>query len=203
MCSSDLADGTLVPPMPQEKAGFPKIPGVTYNGLKSTRYLLNYGPDFYKTGIMTVNPPVMKTPIFDNPANGPIYPSYVPRTDADGNEIAGVRLVDVSVPLATYTGWALRSGPQAGDGCEGSGQYIVFPKTKAERESSGDPRLSIEERYPTFSAYTNSVTKALDEMIANRLILPQDREAQLKRLLNAGKATGAIKDGNDITASAR
>ena len=142
-----LADGTLVPPLPQEKVGFPKIPGVTYNGLKSTRYLLNYGPDFYKTGIMTVNPPVMQSPIFDNKANGPIYPSYVPKTDADGNDISGVRLVDVTVPLATYTGWALRSGPQAGDGCEGTGQMIPFAKTKAERMASGDPRLSIEERY--------------------------------------------------------
>lgn len=199
-----LADGTLVPPMPQEKVGFPKIPGVTYNGLKSTRYLLNYGPDFYKTGIMTVNPPVMKSPIFDNPANGPIYPSYVPKTDADGNDIAGLRLVDVTVPLATYTGWALRTGPQTGDGCEGSGQYITFPKTKAERMNSGDPRMSIEERYPAFSAYSNAVTKALDEMIAKRLILAQDRDAQLKRLLDAGKATGAIKmDGVEVTASAR
>src|SRR5437764_1927580 len=52
----------------------------------------------------------------------PIYPSYVSKTDSDGNEVAGVRLPDVTVPLATYTGWALRAGPQANDGCESSGQ---------------------------------------------------------------------------------
>ena len=65
-----LADGTLVPALPQSAVGFPKIPGVTYTGLKSTRYLLNYGPDFYETGIMTINPPVITPPMFDNPKNG-------------------------------------------------------------------------------------------------------------------------------------
>jgi hypothetical protein len=188
-----LADGTLVPPLPQSKVGFPKIPGVTYTGLMSTRYLLNYGPDFYKTGIMTINPPAVKPPIFNNTANGPIYPSYVPKTDADGNDIAGVRLPDVTVPLATYTGWALRSGPQANDGCEAAGQYIPFPKTKADRINSGDPRLSIQERYPSIAAYSSAVEKAIDDMISKRLMLPEDKPSNLNRLLRAGMATGAIE----------
>ena len=188
-----LADGTLVPPMPQEKLGFPKIPGVTYTGLKSTRYLLNYGPVFYKTGIMSINPPVITPPMFDNPANGPIYPTYVPKTDADGNDVAGVRLPDVTVPLATYTGWALRAGAQANDGCEGTGQMIPFPKTKADRIASGDPRLSIEERYSSLAAYTSQVTRAVDEMVAKRLMLKEDVEANLARLIQAGRATGVLK----------
>jgi len=188
-----LADGTLVPPLPQSRAGFPKIPGVTYTGLMSTRYLLNYGPQFYSTGVMKINPPAVRPPIFNNPENGPIYPSYVPKTDADGNDIAGVRLPDVTVPLATYTGWALRSGPQANDGCEAAGQYIPFPKTKAERMNSGDPRLSIEERYPSLSAYSSAVEKAIDEMIAKRVMLPEDRASNVNRLLRAGTATGALK----------
>ena len=74
--------------------GFPTIPGVTYTGLKSSRYLMNYGPDFYRTGIMTINPPAITPPMFDNPKNGPIYPTYVPKTDEDGNDIAGIRLPD-------------------------------------------------------------------------------------------------------------
>jgi hypothetical protein len=188
-----LSDGTLVPPLPQSSVGFPTIPGVTYTGLKATRYLLNYGPKFYSTGIMTINPPVVTAPIFDNKANGPIYPSFVPKTDADGNDIAGVRLADVAVPLATYTGWALRAGPQANDGCEGLGQYIPFPKTKADRIASGDPRLSIEERYPSMSMYSAAVTKAIDNLIARRLMLAEDREANVNRLMKAGLATGAIK----------
>jgi hypothetical protein len=177
-----LADGTLVPPLPQSKQGFPKIPDVAYTGLKSTRYLLDYGPDFYKTGIMTINPPVV----------GPIYPSFVPKTDSDGNDIAGIRLPDVTAPLATYTGWALRSGPQAGDGCEGAGQFISFARTKAERVASGDPRLSIEERYASFSAYYSAARNAIRDMVGKRLMLEEDSAASLSRLVKAGLATGAL-----------
>jgi len=177
-----LADGTLVPPLPQSKQGFPNIPGVAYTGLKSTRYLLDYGPDFYKTGIMTINPPVV----------GPIYPSFVPKTDSDGNDIAGIRLPDVTAPLATYTGWALRSGPQAGDGCEGAGQFISFARTKAERVASGDPRLSIEERYASFSAYYSAARNAIRDMVGKRLMLEEDSAASLSRLVKAGLATGAL-----------
>ena len=177
-----LADGTLVPPLPQAAQGFPKIPGVTYTGLKSTRYLLNYGPDYYKTGIATVNPPVITPPMFDNPANGPIYPTYVPKTDADGNDVAGIRLPDVTAPLATYTGWSLRAGAQANDGCEGTGQMIGFPRTKAERIASGDPRLSIEERYPTAEAYTAAAKQAIDDLVARRLLLQEDVQPYVERM---------------------
>jgi hypothetical protein len=177
-----LADGTLVSPMPQQAQGFPKIPGVTYTGLKSTRYLLNYGPHYYETGIMTVNPPVISQPMFDNPKNGPIYPTYVPKTDADGNDVAGVRLPDVTVPLATYTGWALRSGAQSNDGCEGTGQMIAFAKTKADRLASGDPRLSIEERYASADAYAAAARKAIDDLVTKRYMLREDVDAYVQRM---------------------
>ena len=113
--------------------GFPNIPGVTYTGLKTTRYRFNYGPNFYQTFVPTINPPVITPPYEDNPANGPIYPSYVPKTDSDGNDIAGIRLPELVVPLATYTGWALRSGVWANDGCEASGQYIPFAADNGRR----------------------------------------------------------------------
>ena len=109
--------------------GFPNIPGSRIPGLKTTRYRFDYGPNFYQTCIPTINPPVITPPYEDNPENGPIYPSYVPKTDSDGNDIAGIRLPELTVPLATYTGWALRSGVWANDGCEGSGQYIPFART--------------------------------------------------------------------------
>jgi hypothetical protein len=188
-----LSDGTLVPPLPQKGVGFPNIPGVVYNGLKTTRYLLNYGPNFYATGIPTINPPVLSAPYQDNPANGPIYPSFVPRTDADGNDIAGIRLPDVTVPLATYTGWALRAGAAAGDGCEAAGQSIPFAKTKAERVANGDPRLSIEERYPSLAAYSEAVTNAIEALVAKRLMLREDAQANVDRLLRLAQATGALK----------
>ena len=178
-----LSDGTMVK-HDQTSTGFPVIPGVTYTGLKTTRYLLNYGPKFYTTGIPTINPPVFTPPYQDNPANGPIYPSFVPKTDADGNDIAGIRLPEVQVPLATYTGWALRAGAQNNDGCEGSGQYIPFSKTKADRLESGDPRLSIEERYGNVETYSSLLQNAIDSLVQSGYLLPFDAKTALSRNLN-------------------
>jgi hypothetical protein len=190
-----LADGTLVPPLPQSGMGFPSIPGVTYVGLKTTRYLFNYGPNFYTTGIMTINPPVIDyTPgrggYQDNPNNGAIYPSFIPRTDTDGNDIAGVRLPDVTVPVATYTGWGLRSGVWANDGCESAGQLIPFPKTQADRVATGDPRPSVAERYPAFDAYYTKAVAAIDAMVKHRLMLCEDASSELARMVTLGVNRG-------------
>jgi hypothetical protein len=176
------SSGTLAKP-DQGSTGFPHIPGVTYTGLKSTRYLLNYGPNFYITGIPTINPPAFTPTYQDNPANGPIYPSFVPKTDADGNDLAGIRLPEVQVPLATYTGWALRAPPQNDDGCEGLGQSIPFPKTKAERIASGDPRLSIEERYANIQTYTSMLHTAIDRLVSAGFLLPFDAEQTFNKNL--------------------
>jgi len=186
-----LRDGTLVPPLPQSGMGFPNIPSpfadtpgpfVTYTGLKTTRYHFDYGLNFYETGIATINPPVFPftTPSYqDDPRNGPIYPSFIPKTDSDGNDIAGVRLPDVTVPLATYTGWALRRGAQANDGCEAAGQFIPFAKTEADRAATGDPRPSVAERYKTFGDYHGKIVRAVEDMVEDRLLLCEDVEAQL------------------------
>ena len=77
----------------------------------------------------------------------------VPKTDADGNDVAGIRLPAVAVPTATYTGWALRAAAFAGDDlCDASGQQIAFLRAKADRLAAGDPRRSLAERYPTHAA---------------------------------------------------
>ena len=177
-----LSDGTLVKP-DQASTGFPRIPGMTYTGFKTTRYLFNYGPNFYKTGIPTINPPLFAPPYQDNPANGPIYPSFVPKTDADGNDIAGIRLPEVQVPLATYTGWALRAAPHNDDGCEAAGQYIPFPKTKVDRIESADPRLSVEERYGNFETYAARFEQAVNDLVRRGILLPFDAERMLKKNL--------------------
>jgi hypothetical protein len=190
-----LADGTLQPPLPQAGMGFPSIPGVTYTGLKTTRYLLNYGPNFHTTGIPTFNPPANATstgpfsaPYENNANNGPIYPSLIPKTDADGNDIAGVRLPRVSVPLATYTGWGLRASPWANDGCESSGQFIPFPKTMADRLASGDPRLSAQERYGWVGNYYTQITAAVKKMVMNRTLLPEDIGLVINDAMNLGNS---------------
>jgi len=191
-----LRDGTLVPPLPQSGMGFPNIPSpfadgpgplVTYTGLKTTRYHFDYGLHFYDTGIATINPPTFPftTPSYqDDPRNGPIYPSFIPKTDGDGNDIAGVRLADVTVPLATYTGWALRRGAQASDGCEAAGQFIPFAMTEAQR--GADPRPSVAARYATFAAYHAKVRDALNDMVEDRLLLCEDTASEEARLMQAG-----------------
>ena len=195
-----LADGTLVNP-DQNSTQFPHIPGVAYSGFKTTRYLLNYGPNFYETGIPTINPPVFKAPYQDNPENGQIYPSFVPKTDEDGNDIAGVRLPEVQVPLATYTGWAVRAAPQDNDGCEGSGQYIPFARTKADRLSSGDPRLAIEERYPNIETYSSRLRHAIDNLKQAGFLLPFDAEAMLNKNLTNAVSEGLVSKSAPATSS--
>jgi len=188
-----LRDRTFAPPLPQSGMGFPDLPGVTYTGLKTTRYLFDYGRGYYETGIPTINPPTFPTtrPDYqDDPQNGPIYPSFIPKTDRDGNDIAGVRLVDVSVPLATYTGWALRAGPQANDGCEAAGQYIPFPRTKADRLATGDPRASVQERYGSLDRYADKAVQALRKMVKQRLLLWEDFGSELSRVIAAAQAAG-------------
>lgn len=197
-----LRGGTLAPPLPQSAVGFPKIPGVTYTGLKTTRYRFDYGKDFYRTFVPTINPPRITPPYEDNPENGPIYPSYVPRTDSDGNDIAGIRLPELTVPLATYTGWGLRSGVWANDGCEGSGQFIPFQATKAGREAAGDPRPSVQERYPSFSAYRNKVVNAVENLVERRLVTCDDTQGMLTRLLAAGPAAGVPAPADATEAAA-
>ncbi|HVE51039.1 MAG TPA: alpha/beta hydrolase domain-containing protein [Casimicrobiaceae bacterium] len=199
-----LSDGTMTQPA---NAGFPtNIPDpfaetpsgkVTYTGLKTTRYRYNMGPNFYETGIPTINPPVFTGPYQVDTAvpmtsvdGHPIYPSFAPKTDSDGNDIAGVRLPDVTVPLATYTGWALRRGVHANDGCEAAGQFIPFPATQAARIATGDPRPAVAERYPTFDAYDSQIRGAMNTMIQERLLLCEDSASELQRLRTAGALRG-------------
>jgi hypothetical protein len=99
--------------------------------------------------------------------------------DADGNETAGIRLPDIAVPLATYTGWNVYKA-QPSELCDRDGSYAPFARTKAEREAAGDPRLSVEERYRTREAYVAKVKAAADALVAERLLLPADAERYVK-----------------------
>jgi hypothetical protein len=159
------SDGTLAPTLPRDGMGFPAIPGVVYNGRNHTGDLFDFGPQFDR-GILSILPPtVLGTP----------YPSLVPRTDVDGNDVAGIRMPEVAAPLATYSGWNLRAVPAgANDGCDAAGQKIDFPATQTERLAASDPRLSIAERYPTHESYVNAVRTAATDLQQQRLLLDAD-----------------------------
>jgi Alpha/beta hydrolase domain len=157
-------DGTLVSSQ-QQDVGFPSIPGVKYNGRMHTGDLFDFGPQA-DAGILTIVPPKLV---------GSPYPAYVPRTDADGNTLAGIRLPDIIVPIATYTGWNLRRNPSE-DGCDHSGMVIPFAKTKAERLAKGDPRLSLEERYADHAAYVGAVSKAAADAVKQGFLLQEDAD---------------------------
>ena len=161
------AEGTLVSSLPRETMGFPSIPGATYNGPMTTGDLFDFGP-FSNDGILTTLPPLFI---------GSPYPAFVPRTDADGNDVAGVRLPQIAVPLATYTGWSLRAAAFAGDDlCDASGQKLAFGQTQADRLAIGDTRLSIQERYPSHGAYVSAVAQAANNLRQQRLLLGEDVE---------------------------
>jgi len=107
---------------------------------------------------------------------GRLYPRLVPALDADGNERAGVRLPDISVPVATHTGWNPRhpdtGAPDLIIAMMGTTRF--FPATAADRERTGDPRLSIEERYGGMDAYLALVRQAAEKLAEQRYILQED-----------------------------
>jgi hypothetical protein len=108
-------------------------------------------------------------------------PFLVANVDADGNETSGILPPDVTVPLATYTGWAFRSlrAGLPGEIYMMRGSYIPFPRTRAERQELGDPRLSIEERYSGKADYLRQFEVAARDMIDERYMLEEDLDRSL------------------------
>ena len=164
-----ISDGTLVS---LKEYAFPLIPGVNkpHEANEGTR--LDFGSHWHE-GILSVQPPRVGKP----------FPMLVPQVDADGNERDGVRLPEITVPLATYASWNLRNpsigAPDQRVSFEAS--FLPFPKSAVERQKTGDPRKSIAERYSSREDYLARFTTALDELVKQGWILPEDRAALLHR----------------------
>ena len=157
-----IADRTLTAPA---DAGWPVIPGVHLPPPMLITYRLDFGPE-WKRGIVT----------FEPPRAGKSYAGLIPAVDADGNARAGVRLPAVQVPIATYAGWNYRD-PSIGapDQLFGeAGSIYPFARTRAERQSRGDSRRSIEERYTSRDQYLGKVAAAARQLIADRFLLARD-----------------------------
>ncbi len=142
---------------------FPKIPGVNVPQHKREAYRLDFSTE----------PPKIGEP----------FPTFVPQVDADGNDLGGIRMPEISVPLASYTGWNLRA-PSIGAPTEllsFFGSWIPFAKSRAERVERGDPRLSIEERYASEQKYLDRIDKAAEELVHAGYLLDEDRSVLRER----------------------
>ncbi|HEX9868131.1 MAG TPA: alpha/beta hydrolase domain-containing protein, partial [Candidatus Tectomicrobia bacterium] len=159
-----LEDGTAVPPV-QTAATFQALPGVQFPAHLRSIVRLDFELDVDE-GIATVLPPQVGKP----------YPNLVAAVEADGNKLAGIRLPDITVPLATYTGWNLRHPDIGGPGQTLSrlGSTIPFPATQAVRQAAGDPRLSIEERYRSKEDYLGRVKHAAEALVQQGYLLAED-----------------------------
>ncbi|HXE12953.1 MAG TPA: alpha/beta hydrolase domain-containing protein [Bryobacteraceae bacterium] len=142
--------------VPLAKLAFPHIPGVSVPQHMRKAYRLDF----------SVEPPVAGAP----------YATLVPQVNSDGNEIGGIHMPEVDVPLGAYTGWNLRS-PSIGSPDEiysMVGSFIPFPRTKQEGAKRHDSRLSIAERYSSESIFLDRITASAQSLVKQRLLLEED-----------------------------
>lgn len=153
---------------------FPKIPGVAGPTTRIERaYRMDFGPDFRTKGIISKEPAKV----------GDAFAQLLPQVDRDGNETTGIRMPEVQVPLATYTGWNMRAkqigAPEELYSMVGS--YIPFPRTKSDREARQDPRQSVEERYKGRAEYLEEFGAAAKKLAEAGYLLDQDVPKLIER----------------------
>jgi hypothetical protein len=177
-----IADGTAVPHESLEKA-LTAIPGVRFPQSIERPQRLDFGADWPR-GISSTLPPKIGAP----------FASLVSAVDADGNEVAGIRPVELGAPLATFTGWNPRHPEQggAGDIMAMMGSTLPFSRTADDRARTGDPRPSIAERYASREDYLARVRAAADTLVAARHMLAEDVDAVVVR---AGRLYDLVQAG--------
>lgn len=153
------AHGTLVP---AADALPHAIPGLPYAAIH--------------TGASAIDPTVFP------PRETGRYPVYVPRADGDGMSVAGIRMLPLAVPRASYTGWNPRAeGYGAGTLFPLQGAVLPLAATRAERVAARDPRPSLAERYADDAAYAQAVHAEAERQVAERLLLPADAQRAVER----------------------
>ncbi|ROZ75693.1 alpha/beta hydrolase domain-containing protein [Ramlibacter sp. WS9] len=174
----------------KEALGFPTLPQLraTVPEPDFIMPVLDYdwGPGFNAadgSGVASKAPPPIRQ----------VLPMYAPRVDADGNELGGVPVVLLAAPLGTYLGWNITAGGarpfHQGQICNYVGGMVPFARTAAQRQASGDPRLSLEERYGSHDGYVAAVRKAADNAQAQGFLLAEDAA----RLVKAAEASAVLR----------
>ena len=174
-----LTGGNLVNPT-KSAMGFPSfVPGIPDSIFAPENFIFpvfdyDWGSSFNHSdasGVPSNIPPLIKK----------VIQMKVPKVDADGNEVGGVPTVLVMAPLGTYLGWNITAaGAHAGQVCNYVGGYVPFARSKAERSTTGDTRLSLEERYVNHEGYVAAVRTAANSAFAQGYLLAQDRDALIK-----------------------
>ena len=166
-----LADGTAVS-AESLRPRFTRIPGVRFPDRIERPRRLDFGRDLDR-GVVHELPPKIGAP----------FVTFVPSVDDDGNDVPGIRPVELLTPLATYAGWNPRHPDQGapGDLMSMLGSTLPFPPTRAAREASGDPRASIEERYASRAIYLARVRDSATRLVAARHMLAEDVDAVVER----------------------
>jgi hypothetical protein len=164
-----LVDGTLTA---VDKSGWPAIPGYPRPQSPMTTYRLDFGPEWSK-GIVTREPPGI----------GKAFVGRVPGVDEAGNDRAGIRLPEIAVPLATHTGWNYRKAAIGAPDRLASeiGSYLPLPRTKADREKTGDTRRSIAERYSGLEDYLGRISLSAIALVKEQFLLAEDVPAVIER----------------------
>ena len=178
-----ISDGTLVG-WKADEVGWAPLPHVRYPTVIQQPEYLDYGSDFEKHRRIDQHPPAR---------TGKSYRVRVPALDEDNNERGVLRLPSVAVPLATFTGWNLR---HPGIGAEDellrlTGGSIPFPRTATERAASGDPRLSVTQRYRDFDDYLGRYRAVADVLVTQGYLLPE----HLPELEELAQSHRAVFDG--------
>jgi hypothetical protein len=166
-----LKDGTAVP-AESTRDRYTRLPGVRFADRIERPRRLDFGPDLDR-GVLHDLPPKTGAP----------FVTFVPSIDDDGNDVPGIRPVELLTPLATYTGWNPRHPDQGapGDLMSMLGSTLPFTPTRAAREASGDPRRSIEERYPSRADYLARVRESATRLVAQRHMLEEDVDGAVER----------------------
>jgi hypothetical protein len=165
-----IARGELVP---LEAVRFPKVKSFPFAAYMPQVWRMDYGPQYAATKVITNEPPVL----------GASYKVLVPQVNVDGNDIGGIALPEVAVPLGTHTGWNVTL-PQLASlrylaGLLGS--FEPFAPTRADRESVGDARPSIAERYGGPKDYLDRVGRAANDLVRERFMLAEDVPLAVRR----------------------
>jgi len=137
-----------------------------------TTYRLDFGPE-WSHGIVSKEPPGI----------GKAFVSRVPAVDEAGNDRAGIRLPEIAVPLATHTGWNYRKASIGAPDRLASeiGSYLPLPRTRADRERTGDSRKSIAERYANKDEYLGRISVAAIALVNDGFLLGEDLPAVIER----------------------